>query len=84
MCETEWKHHTELFGLNGNDGSLRYPIFEIHGNHDSPRLRNVAIEGMMERNVRRPGIIDRSTNGLHYAWNWGKRLLHRTGDRRRS
>ena len=71
MCETEWKHHTELFGLNGDDGKLRYPIYEIHGNHDSPRLRNVAIEGMIERNHRRSGITDLSTNGLHYAWTWG-------------
>ncbi len=71
MSITEWNRHAELFGVQGNDGMLRYPIYEVHGNHDSPRLRNVAIEGMIDRNRRRQGVADISPNGLHYSWNWG-------------
>lgn len=30
----QWKAFVAYFGLNGDDGLLRYPVFEAHGNHD--------------------------------------------------
>ncbi len=70
----------ELFGVQGNDGMLRYPIYEVHGNHDSPRLRNVAIEGMIDRNRRRQGVADISPNtALLMDCELGWSLFHRSG-----
>jgi hypothetical protein len=68
MTDTEWKHYVEQFGLTGREGKLRFPIYEIHGNHDSPRQRNAPVEGIMRRNGDRPGLKNVSDNGLHYSW----------------
>lgn len=70
MVETEWKAYTERFGLAGNDGKLRYPVYEIHGNHDTPRRHNAVIDGIIVRNKKRPGLKNVSANGLHYSWDW--------------
>lgn len=70
MAETEWKAHTDLYGLSGTDGKLRYPLFEIHGNHDTPRAANVTIQGLIARNAKRRGLTAISPNGLHYSWDW--------------
>jgi cytolysin (calcineurin-like family phosphatase) len=71
MTDSEWKHFEEDYGLTGTEGKLRYPVYELHGNHDSPRQRNTPIEGIMRRNERRPGLRNISENGLHYSWDWG-------------
>jgi hypothetical protein len=71
MTDTEWRVYVEQFGLTGRDGKLRYPVYEVHGNHDSPRARNVVLRGIMDRNTRRPGLKNVSENGLHYSWDWG-------------
>src|SRR6185437_10344392 len=71
MQATEWKGFVGDYGLTGQDGRLQYPVYEVHGNHDGPGGRGLAIDGIIERNKRRPGIINVSTGGLHYSWNWG-------------
>jgi len=71
MTDTEWQGYVADFGLTGNDGQLRYPVYEVHGNHDSPRQRNRPILQLIERNKRRPGLVHVSDNGLHYSWDWG-------------
>jgi cytolysin (calcineurin-like family phosphatase) len=71
MQKTEWAAFVADYGLTGKDGRLRWPIYEVHGNHDSPHGRGLAIEKIIERNQGRPGVSHRSTNGLHYSWDWG-------------
>lgn len=71
MQRTEWASFTRDFGLTGRDGRLRYPVYEVHGNHDGPRGEGLVIEGITERNRTRPGLANRSANGLHYSWDWG-------------
>lgn len=72
MTETEWDFYVAQYGLTGKEGKLRYPVYELHGNHDSPRHRNAAIQGIIKRNPGRPGVKHISENGLHYSWDWGK------------
>jgi cytolysin (calcineurin-like family phosphatase) len=71
MTETEWKHFTDRFGLTGTDGRLRYPLYELHGNHDSPRQNNIVLRDIADRNSRRIGLTNRVEDGLHYSWDWG-------------
>jgi len=71
MQKTEWAAFVADYGLTGTDGRLRWPIYEVHGNHDSPHGRGLAIEKIIERNQKRPGVTHRSSNGLHYSWDWG-------------
>lgn len=71
MAETEFAAFTADWGLNGGDAKLRWPVREVHGNHDSPRGDGPVITGIKERNQRRAGTVNRSENGLHYSWDWG-------------
>lgn len=71
MQETEWKGFLSDFGLNGQDARLKLPVYEVHGNHDSPSSQGLAIDGIKERNKKRPDVTHVSDNGLHYSWNWG-------------
>jgi hypothetical protein len=71
MQETEWAAFADGFGLTGNDGKLKFPTCEVHGNHDSPRGDGLAVKKIAERNKRRPGVANLSENGLHYSWDWG-------------
>ena len=71
MIETEWAAFTSEFGLTGQDARLKYPIYEVHGNHDSPAGTGLAIQKITERNKTRPGLKNVSPNGLHYSWDWG-------------
>jgi len=70
MQETEWRAFTEDFGLDGQDGRLKLPVYEVHGNHDAPSGQGLAIDGIKQRNPKRPGLVNVSENGLHYSWNW--------------
>lgn len=73
MTNTEWAAHTRLYGLTGKDGRLRFPLYELHGNHDTPRAANVTIQGLIARNAKRHrlnGLTSVSANGLHYSWDW--------------
>jgi predicted phosphodiesterase len=69
--ETEWAAFADEFGLTGQDARLKYPIYEVHGNHDSPPGTGLPVQKIIERNKTRPGLKNVSENGLHYSWDWG-------------
>lgn len=69
MQRTEWDHYAADFGLTGTEGRLRFPIYEVYGNHDSPSGEGLVIEALAERNRRRPNSSV-SPNGLHFSWDW--------------
>ncbi len=71
MQRFEWKRFQADYGLKGGDGRLPWPVYELHGNHDGPQGDTFVIEGIISRNKERPGVSSRSTNGLHYSWDWG-------------
>jgi cytolysin (calcineurin-like family phosphatase) len=71
MQRTEWAAYVERYGLNGSDGQIKYPVYELHGNHDSPHGGGLVLEQIADRNKRRPGVTHVSKNGLHYSWDWG-------------
>ncbi|HEY1068557.1 MAG TPA: metallophosphoesterase [Pirellulales bacterium] len=68
---TEWAAFAETFGLDGRDGRLKTPVYEVHGNHDGPRGDGLAVKKIAERNAQRPGVTNVSKNGQHYSWDWG-------------
>jgi len=70
MQATEWQAYTFDYGLTGDDGILRFPVYEIAGNHDSPHGKGLAIDKIRERNKRRVGAVGTSANGVHYSWDW--------------
>jgi cytolysin (calcineurin-like family phosphatase) len=70
MQQTEWASYVADFGLDGKDGRLAYPVYEIHGNHDSPQGDGLVVKKIAERNKKRPGVVNVSKNGLHYSWDW--------------
>ncbi|MFO0903879.1 MAG: metallophosphoesterase [Pirellulales bacterium] len=70
MQATEWRGFVADYGLDGRDGLLKYPVYEIAGNHDAPRGVGLAIEQIRERNSRRQGLVGLSKNGVHYSWDW--------------
>lgn len=71
MQKTEWAAFTQQYGLSGKDGQLKYPVYEVYGNHDAPGGSGVVIDGIIERNKKRPGVKNISASGLHYSWDWG-------------
>jgi cytolysin (calcineurin-like family phosphatase) len=70
MQETEFAAFNKDFGIDGTDGKLRFPVFEVYGNHDSPSGTGIAIDGLKERNKKRKNVT-LSHNQLHFAWDWG-------------
>ncbi len=71
LAETEAAEFVAQWGLNGTEGKLRWPVREVHGNHDSPHGDGPMISLIKERNQRRDGIVNLSENKLHYSWDWG-------------
>jgi predicted phosphodiesterase len=71
MQQAEWDAFAADYGLTGQDGRLKFPVYEVHGNHDGPGGNGLVIDGITERNKRRPGLTQVSANGLHYSWDWG-------------
>ena len=71
MQQSEWDAFAEDYGLTGKDGRLRCPVYEIHGNHDSPHGKGLAIDKIIQRNRNRPAVTNISENGVHYSWDWG-------------
>ncbi len=71
MQATEWAAFADAYGLTGKDGRLKVPVYEVHGNHDSPRGDGLAVQKIKERNKSRPRLANVSPNGLHYSWDWG-------------
>jgi len=74
----QWFQFAADFGLDGTDGLLNYPVFEIWGNHDGPPAGAEKFgfsfqARLKERNARRQQkgwLTNLSTNGLHYSWDW--------------
>ena len=71
MQETEWAAFADAYGLTGKDGKLKLPVYEVYGNHDSPKGDGLVVKRIIERNKTRPGVSNVSKNGLHYSWDWG-------------
>lgn len=70
MADTEVAAFVADYGLNGGEGRLRWPVREVHGNHDGPRGDTVVTREIVARNRRRTGLVDVSPSGLHYSWDW--------------
>ncbi|NBO90912.1 MAG: hypothetical protein EBV06_01125 [Planctomycetia bacterium] len=70
MQQTEWSGFADTFGLTGKDGQLKVPVYEVHGNHDSPRGDGLAVKKIIARNKTRPDLVNVSANGVHYSWDW--------------
>lgn len=71
MQRTEWAGFEDFYGLTGRDGRLQLPLYEVHGNHDSPRGDGYAVQRIRARNSDRVGLSAVSEHGLHYSWDWG-------------
>ena len=71
MQQTELNAWLAAYGLNGEGGALKYPVYEVHGNHDAPQGRGIVVDKIIERNRQRAGLAKVSANGLHYSWDWG-------------
>jgi len=58
------------YGVNGG-GRIDFPVYEGFGNHDihSPATGAV-LDGIRDRNAQRPGLLNISSNGLHYSFEW--------------
>ena len=72
MQVTEWNAFSETFGLTGKEGKLKMPVYEVHGNHDSPNGEGMAVKKIIERNKSRAGVNNISPNRVHYSWDWEK------------
>ena len=70
MHQTEWAAFNTDYGHTGKDGRLKFPVYEVHGNHDSPPGDGLIVQKITERNKTRPGVTNVSKNGLHYSWDW--------------
>lgn len=70
MQATEWSAFVADWGLDGKDGRLKAPVYEIAGNHDAPHGKGLALEKMIERNRKRTGVSNVSENGVQYSWDW--------------
>ena len=76
----ELLNFTRVYGLNGSDGMLRYPICEGRGNHDGGNTTDTephpVASLIVARNQARlaaPSIFaltNVSATGLHYSWAW--------------
>lgn len=71
MQQTEVRAWLSAYGLNGEGGALKYPVYEVHGNHDAPQGAGIVVSQLVERNRKRAGVSNISANGLHYSWDWG-------------
>ena len=71
MQQTEVRAWLAAYGLNGEGGALKYPVYEVHGNHDSPDGGGIMPPHLIERNRKRAGVANVSPNGMHYSWDWG-------------
>lgn len=61
----EFAEYRRLYGADGQDGLLRYPVFEASGNHD----RGMGLSLGLRRHV--PQAVRRRHGGLFYSWDWG-------------
>ncbi|HEX8912631.1 MAG TPA: metallophosphoesterase [Humisphaera sp.] len=68
--ETELAAFAADWGVNG-EGKLKWPSFEVHGNHDGPRGEGLSVSQIIARTAKRKGLAAVSDNGMHYGWSWG-------------
>ena len=59
-----WDLFVKLYGLNGNDALLKYPIYECTGNHDRDAPLWYLYKPVVEAVRARHG-------SLTYSWDWG-------------
>ncbi len=71
LAETEAAAFSAQWGINGSEGRLKWPVREVHGNHDSPHGDGPIISLIRERNSQRKGVSNLAKNKLHYSWDWG-------------
>ena len=64
-----WHRFTADFGVDGH-GLLRFPVYELPGNHDGGD-EGIVRRGIRERDSLRPGLLAASADGISYAWDWG-------------
>jgi cytolysin (calcineurin-like family phosphatase) len=58
------------YAVDGS-GRIHYPVYEGYGNHDVDNTtHSYTLDGIMARNLVRPGVVHLSDNGLNYSWNW--------------
>ncbi len=77
LSDEQWKLFVADFGLNGNDGLLKYHVFEGWGNHDGPRVGaekcfsfQTELKKRNQIRLEQKQISNLSSNGLHYSWDW--------------
>ena len=66
MQQTEVRAWLDAYGLNGEGGALKYPVYEVHGNHDAPLGEGIVPTHLIGRNRKRAGVTNISPNGMHY------------------
>jgi cytolysin (calcineurin-like family phosphatase) len=71
----QWQKFASDWGLIGSDGRLKYPLYEGAGNHDgqvssADGARGYVRRQLIERNKKRPNVVNTSDNGPHYSWDW--------------
>ena len=54
----QWERFLELYGTDGSDGELRFPLYETIGNHDKHHGWHVKQE------------VEKRHGGVRYAWDW--------------
>jgi hypothetical protein len=76
----ELANFTRVYGLNGSDGLLSYPLYEGRGNHDGgnstdtmPHPVASLIVARNQARLAQPStfsLTNVSATGLHYSWRW--------------
>ncbi len=70
-----WEIYTHLFDPGGY-ARLRFPVYEVVGNHDLGTDTGVAWSyvqrDLIERNQRRPAGLHLDSSRYHYSWDWGR------------
>ena len=59
--QSQWEDFVGLYGLDGTDGLLNYPVYECAGNHDNVYGKHYFV---------RDGVIARH-GSITYGWDWG-------------
>ena len=71
MQKTELAAYVADWGLTGTEGRLKYPVYEVFGNHDAPHGQHAILDPLAARARLRTDLTHLSANALHYSWDWG-------------
>lgn len=66
--QEQWELFANDWGLTG-ERRCKYPLYEGLGNHDF-YSGDILISNVVQRTRSRPGVLNVSSNGLHYSWEW--------------